>query len=108
MKFRDNVEPRINKDGIPYCSDRCPSHDGKRCEIIGASPSLICEPAVQDMAARLNEAPGAATPQMILDWLLTRVGSWTSARFDQHARHEFGDEATDRFLAWLREQGVKP
>lgn len=55
----------------------------------------------------LHSANDQDSPQKILEWLLTRVGSWTSARFDQHARHEFGDEATNRFLAWLRECGAK-
>ncbi len=50
---------------------------------------------------------GLIAPQKALEWLLNRVGSWTSARFDQHARNEFGDEATDRLLSWLHERGVK-
>lgn len=40
-------------------------------------------------------------PSKMLDWLLTRIGSWTNARWDQHLRHEFGDESTDRLIAWL-------
>jgi hypothetical protein len=37
----------------------------------------------------------------MLHWLLVSIGSWTHARFDQHLRYEFGDEAADACLAWL-------
>lgn len=30
--------------------------------------------------------------EVALAFLLTRIGSWTDARWDQHLRHEFGDE----------------
>ena len=34
-------------DGVPLCShDACPHYDGKRCDVIGFRPSVICEPAV--------------------------------------------------------------
>lgn len=45
-----------------------------------------------------------ATPASVergLAFLLTRIGSWTNARFDQHLRDELGDEATDEVMAWL-------
>jgi hypothetical protein len=41
------------------------------------------------------------TPRHMLDFLLTRIGSWTNARWDQHLRDEYGDEKTDLFIAWL-------
>lgn len=31
-------------------------------------------------------------PTDAVTWLLTRIGSWTVARWDQHLRDEFGDE----------------
>jgi hypothetical protein len=37
----------------------------------------------------------------MLQWLLDRIGSWTNARWDQHLRHEFGDEATDALIEYL-------
>jgi hypothetical protein len=40
-------------------------------------------------------------PRHMLHWLLVSIGSWTEARFDQHLRHEFGDEAADACLSWL-------
>ena len=36
--------------------------------------------------------------RLAVDWLLTRIGSWTSARWDQHLRDHVGDEATDRII----------
>lgn len=32
--------------GIPFCTDECPSHDGKRCLVLGFRPMGLCEPAV--------------------------------------------------------------
>lgn len=43
-----------------------------------------------------------------LTWLLNRIASWTNARFDQHARSEFGDERTDALLSWLEANGIRP
>lgn len=37
-----------------------------------------------------------------LAWLLIRIGSWTSARWDQHVSDEFGDEVTDALRRALR------
>jgi hypothetical protein len=34
--------------------------------------------------------------------VLTRVGSWTDARWDQHLRHEFGDELANQMIAALK------
>jgi hypothetical protein len=33
-----------------------------------------------------------------LGFLLTRIGSWTSARWDQHLRHEVGDAIADKAI----------
>ena len=49
-----SAKPTYNDKGVPYCTERCPEHDGKRCEILGHAPSTICEPAVAEMAAKLN------------------------------------------------------
>lgn len=44
-----DIRPDWGSDGaVPWCSDRCPSFDGKRCEIIGQRPGRLCEPAVRD------------------------------------------------------------
>jgi len=45
------------------------------------------------------------TAKKHLRFLLVRIGSWTSARWDQHLRHEFGDKKTDETIAWLKESG---
>lgn len=49
----EDVRPMVDSQGVPRCSERCPSFDGKRCEILGHKPENICEPAVVDMAKRL-------------------------------------------------------
>jgi hypothetical protein len=41
-----------------------------------------------------------------LAWLLVRIGSWTDARWDQHVRHEFGDEVADVLQVFLAEVNV--
>ena len=43
-----------------------------------------------------------------LTFLLDRIGSWTSARWDQHVRFEFGDEVADGLAALLQKSGVTP
>ncbi len=44
-----DVKPDWGSDGAaPFCSERCPSFDGKRCEILGHRPGSLCEPAVRD------------------------------------------------------------
>lgn len=42
-----------------------------------------------------------------LRFLLTRIGSWTNARWDQHLRHEFGDDRAGRMITALaaKQQG---
>lgn len=52
----------------------------------------------------------AASTQARLDlaWLLTRIGSWTNARADQHLRYEFGDERADAVIEWCARLGVRP
>lgn len=41
--------------GVPCCRrDGCVHYDGKRCELLGAQPANICEPAVFGMAAVLD------------------------------------------------------
>ena len=59
MEFESNNEPQrptFDKLGVPHCAyNACPSYDGKRCELLGARPDGICEPAVIDMASDLIE-----------------------------------------------------
>jgi len=43
LRLRD-IRPEWNEDGLPVCSERCPSFDGKRCEKLGFRPDRICEP----------------------------------------------------------------
>lgn len=43
-----------------------------------------------------------------LQFLLTRIGSWTESRWDQHLRYQIGDEHAETVIAWLAERGVLP
>lgn len=39
---------------LPLCSESCPHHDGKRCELMGFRPGQFCEPvleAITDLVA---------------------------------------------------------
>ena len=54
---RNNIQPKWH-DGLPICVDSCPRHDGKRCELTGARPCIICEVAVKRMAKRLDSLQG--------------------------------------------------
>jgi hypothetical protein len=38
--------------------------------------------------------------------VLIRIASWTPNRFDQHLRHEIGDEDADAILKWLGERNL--
>lgn len=49
------IEPSIDSNGVPWCDEKCPSHDGKRCMKTGFCPDNICEPAVIEMAKLLKE-----------------------------------------------------
>ncbi len=42
-------------DYLPLCQERCPSHDGKRCEVIGCRPGNICGPAVSKVISTLEK-----------------------------------------------------
>ena len=54
--LRDDIRPDWMALGsLPHCSERCPSHDGKRCEQLGHRPDEICEPAVIAMGRALKE-----------------------------------------------------
>lgn len=41
-------------------------------------------------------------PYEALAFLLTRIGSWTHARWDQHLRDEYGDEKAQPVIDWLK------
>ncbi len=43
-----------------------------------------------------------------LSKILSRVASWTAVRWDQHLRHDVGDEDASAVITWLRNAGVEP
>lgn len=38
----------------PFCDDKCPHHDGKRCRLLGHQPGTICEPVVEAMGSEIR------------------------------------------------------
>lgn len=54
-----DIRPQPDKHGVPWCNDRCPSHDGKRCDLLGCRPDAVCVPAVRQMAVEeaLRQSP---------------------------------------------------
>ncbi len=52
--------------------------------------------------------PVSHVERIALNFLLTRIGSWTHARWDQHLRERFGDEHTETVIRWLAERGIRP
>lgn len=45
----DTMQPEWLSIGVPLCNESCPSHDGKRCELMGCRPDEMCQPAVMAM-----------------------------------------------------------
>lgn len=67
-----------------------------------------CGDLLQSYAAA-NIAPTVMLTErqrLAVGYLLTRIGSWTSSRFDQHLRHDVGDRDADAILVWLSAQGI--
>lgn len=52
-----------------------------------------------DTTAHLLKAPETAKQGLV--FLLTRIASWTNARWDQHLRERYGDKATDEIIEWI-------
>lgn len=44
-----------------------------------------------------------ASGRLAVQFLLTRIGSWTHARWDQHLRNEIGDAAANVAIRWIEE-----
>lgn len=54
--MNSKIVPLFGTDNVPRCDERCPSFDGKRCEILGHRPDGICAPAVKEMSKALGLA----------------------------------------------------
>lgn len=51
-----NIRPNVDRvSGVPSCTETCPSHDGKRCRVLGLKAGGICEPAVIDIVVALRK-----------------------------------------------------
>lgn len=56
QRFKDDdIRPEL-ESGVPYCTARCPTFDGKRCLKLGYAPSGVCEPFVKGMILAMKEA----------------------------------------------------
>ena len=55
--------------GLPRCDSSCPSHNGKRCEILGHRPDAFCEPALMAIRGAVDEL----LAQSIDDWDACRI-----------------------------------
>lgn len=53
----------------------------------------------------MRDCPRCAA-RTALAFLLIRIGSWTSARWDQHVRHEYGDEVADLLINMLEKAHI--
>lgn len=49
------VEPRLDEHQVPWCNERCPYYDGKRCELLGHPPESVCVPGVRILINMANE-----------------------------------------------------
>lgn len=50
---------------VPFCTDTCPEHDGKRCSILGRRPGELCLPMVKAMGKKL-EARRTSTDEELI------------------------------------------
>jgi hypothetical protein len=50
-----SIQPKLSPEGVPFCVLSCPSHDGKRCDLLGFAPGGVCEPAVKEMAKTIKK-----------------------------------------------------
>ena len=47
---------KVTGDKLPFCTEECPSHDGKRCDILGRRPGYgLCQPAIADLIEQMVE-----------------------------------------------------
>ena len=66
-----DIEPNWSDSKVPNCSDECPSHDGKRCRVMGFRPDTICEPAVELAMQRLDDLQGVG--KVVVGWYGTNT-----------------------------------
>lgn len=104
-------------DERPENDDCCEDGDhdfdeDPRCLFCNEAASAV-DGRLRDKLALAEAALGHLTDEArmvkpALEFLLTRIGSWTSARWDQHLRYEYGDEATNNVIAALASLGIVP
>lgn len=78
------------------------------CDVDDYDYSRIDNPSCERHHPRVE---ADATPPAVaqgLVFLLTRIGSWTNARWDQHLRERLGDEHAETVIRWLAEHDIRP
>lgn len=92
MNLPDHIQPKFHND-IGYCQEKCPSYDGKRCEVMGFHPESICEPWLNELIYNYKE--------------LTRyISDGTPFQSDDYTRGEDAawNQAIREFNKWLDEK----
>lgn len=51
------ITPTYDGHGVGKCDDRCPQHDGKRCDLLGYKPGSVCEPWARQTLAKDAKFP---------------------------------------------------
>lgn len=82
-------------------------------DLSGCGRSILIS-MIHDLRKRVEELEVACpakggVPEDVRDaimHLFLRIGSWTNNRWDQHLRHEYGDEKTDKIISWLIAEGI--
>ncbi len=103
------IQPDVQPSGLPTCSSRCPSHDGKRCEIMGRRPEAICEPRVIEMS-RLASRPADADRLGPLDYfalMLLKHETGRDARWipiPEETKIEYREKARLTVASWAMDE----
>ena len=81
-------------------------------DLSGCGRSILVS-MVHDLRKRVVELELALSEKVVPEdvrdgivHLFLSIGSWTNSRWDQHLRHEYGDEKTDKIIQWFIAEGI--
>ena len=93
---REVVEASLRRLRKKFPLDVAGDQDTRDVALVAEALSRALEPPPDDV-------------RKMLGFLLGRIASWTSARWDQHVRYEIGDGRAEDVFRWLAERcGVEP
>lgn len=99
-------DPKIVSRTLGPDCPRCPAGNPRWVTVVrDLGADAYGTPAREQMTIH-HDCP--REPRHVVTYLLERIGGWTNARWDQHARNEFGDVATNEAIVWLEKQGIRP